>query len=382
MNCEEVRSYLTDYLDKTLDVATTTRVATHIISCPPCRAETSEISDCIQQVAGLPLVDPPLGFAQRVMAHVRDIEPEPSIWQRWFLPFGNKVPLQAAALVVVAVLAGFLYQKEDRLKNLSGSEMSSRLNSPAPQAAKTEVAAASPQVDESMNAPAAPETSASNKPSETVPLKKNKSASTDAQVPTAMADKSAAEPRQEERIVVKRAPIPVQEVSNPRDSGRTWGDTFGFDFGVPSSMLRQPVRRFEAANLERSVAPLLERSADIEFVVRRHASQRREQADGLSAASLRKSADTDGATASSATGVAQGSAAATKIESIAEIRFYNVAPEHFDSFKKDLTQESMIETESKLSLREKEMIAQSARPLLIKVTILPPAAADSSAAPR
>jgi len=215
-----------------------------------------------------------------------------------------------------------------------------------------------------------------------VPLKKNKSASTDAQVPTAMADKSAAEPRQEERIVVKRAPIPVQEVSNPRDSGRTWGDTFGFDFGVPSSMLRQPVRRFEAANLERSVAPLLERSADIEFVVRRHASQRREQADGLSAASLRKSADTDGATASSATGVAQGSAAATKIESIAEIRFYNVAPEHFDSFKKDLTQESMIETESKLSLREKEMIVQSARPLLIKVTILPPAAADSSAAPR
>src|SRR6185369_7082318 len=110
--------------------------------------------------------------------------------------------------------------------------------------------------------------------------------------------------------------------------------------------------------------PLLERSADIEFVVRRHASQRREQADGLSAASLRKSADTDGATASSTPVVAQGSATAAKIESIAEIRFYNVAPEHFDSFKKDLAQESMIESESKLSPPEKEMIAQSARPFL------------------
>jgi hypothetical protein len=382
MNCEEVRSYLTDYLDKTLDVATTTRVATHIIACPPCRAETSEIADCVQQVASLPLVDAPLGFAQRVMAHVRDIEPEPSIWQRWFLPFGSRVPLQAAAVVLVAIMAGFLYQKGDRLKNLGGSEMAGSVNSPAPQAAKTEVAAASPQADESMNAPAAPRRSTSSKPAETVPLKKNKSASTDAQIQTAMVDKSAAEPRQEESIVVKRAPIPVQEVSNPRDSSRTWGDTFGFDFGVPSSMLRQPMRRFESANSGRSVTPLLERSADIEFVVRRHASQRRDQADGLSASSLRKSADTDAPAGNSATVVAQGSAAATKIESIAEIRFYNVAPEHFDSFKKDLAQESMIETESKLSLREKELIAQSARPFLIKVTILPPAAADSSAAPR
>jgi hypothetical protein len=260
--------------------------------------------------------------------------------------------------------------------------MASSVNSPAPRAAKTDVAAAGPQTDKSINAPIAPRTSTTTKPMETAPLKKNKSASAETQIQTAMVDTSAAEPSQAESVTVKRAPIPVQEVSNSRNSGRIWGDTFGFDFGVPSSMLRQPVRRFEASDLERSVAPLLERSADIEFVVRRHASQRREQADGLSAASLRKSADTDGATASSAPVVAQGSAAATKIESIAEIRFYNVAPEHFDSFKKDLAQESLIETESKLSLREKELIAQSARPFLIKVTILPPAAADSSAAPR
>jgi len=381
MNCEEVRSYLTDYLDKTLDVATTTRVATHIIACPPCRAETSEISDCVQQIAELPLVDPPLGFAQRLMAHVREIEPERSIWQRWLLPIGSRVPLQAAAVVVVAVMAGFLYQKEDLLKIPGENQMARSVNSPAPQAAKIGVGITIPQADKSTIAPTTPRTAAITKPVENVPLKKNQPASTEAQIQTAMADKSAPEPRQEESIAVKRPPIPVQEVSNPRDSGRIWGDTFGFDFGVPSSTFRQPVRRFESANFEKSVAPLLERSADIEFVVRRHASQRREQADGLSAASLRKSADTDGATASSAPVAAQGSATAAKIESIAEIRFYNVAPEHFDSFKKDLAQESLIESESKLSLREKEMIAQSARPFLIKVTILPPVA-DSSAAPR
>jgi hypothetical protein len=382
MNCEEVKNNLTDYLDKSLDMATTTRVATHIISCPPCRAETSEISDCVQQIAALPLIDPPLGFAQRVMAHVREIEPEQSIWRRWFLPFGSRVPLQAAAVVLVAVLAGFLYQKEDRSKNLGGSEMASSLNSPAPQATKAEVAAASQLAGESKTIPTAPTTLAGAKPVETLPLKKNQAESANPQIQTALADKLAVEPRQEESVAVKRAPIPVQEVSNPRNSGQISGDTFGFDFGVPSSMFRQPVRRLESAAIERSVAPLLERSADIEFVVRRHASQRRDQADGLSAASLRKSADTDGSTANSATAVAQGSAPATKIESIAEIRYYNVAPEHFDSFKKDLAQESVIETESKLSLREKEMIAQSARPFLIKVTILPPAAADASATPR
>ena len=116
MNCEEVSKHLTEYLDKTLDTAMTTRVATHVISCALCRAESNELADCIQQVATLPAVDVPLGFAQRVMAHVHDIEPRGSLWQRLVPPLSRRVPVQATAVAVVAICAVALYQKEQPLK--------------------------------------------------------------------------------------------------------------------------------------------------------------------------------------------------------------------------------------------------------------------------
>ena len=116
MNCEEANHHLLEYFDKTLDTSTMTRVATHLISCAHCGAEAAELTDCIEQVATLPMVDPPIGFAQRVMAHVRELQEQPTIWQRLFLPWNVKIPLQAAALVMVGVLGMFLYQKDDRLK--------------------------------------------------------------------------------------------------------------------------------------------------------------------------------------------------------------------------------------------------------------------------
>ena len=115
MNCEEVSKHLTEYLDKTLDTAMTTRVATHVISCALCRAESNELADCIRQVASLPVLDPPLGFANRVMAYVRDMEPKPSLWQRLILPLTSRVPMQATALVLVAIGAIAIYQKEQPL---------------------------------------------------------------------------------------------------------------------------------------------------------------------------------------------------------------------------------------------------------------------------
>ncbi|HEX6801772.1 MAG TPA: hypothetical protein VF130_04780, partial [Candidatus Binatia bacterium] len=69
-----------------------------------------------------------------------------------------------------------------------------------------------------------------------------------------------------------------------------------------------------------------------------------------------------------------------RIESIAEIRFYNVAPEHFEYFKKELASEAIIEAESKPAAKEKD--AGFDRLLLIKVTILPPAVPEPTAPPR
>jgi hypothetical protein len=126
MNCQEAQTQLSEYLESSLDALHMKSIETHLLGCPVCRAEADGLADCIQQVAKLPIVDPPMGFAQRVMAHARAIEVKSSPWQRIFAPFRFAVPIQASATVLIAVLAVLLYQNQSRINNNQPAE------SPAP----------------------------------------------------------------------------------------------------------------------------------------------------------------------------------------------------------------------------------------------------------
>jgi hypothetical protein len=112
MDCIEVQARLSDYLEKSLDGVTLREVESHLSHCVSCRNEADTLAECIQQVAKLPLVDPPPGFTHRVMARVRELESPPPLWQRWLLPLRFKLPLHATAVVLIAVLGVYLYQRE------------------------------------------------------------------------------------------------------------------------------------------------------------------------------------------------------------------------------------------------------------------------------
>lgn len=112
MNCEEVQKYLSDFLDKNLDVEYGAAIRDHLAICSLCREETAGLAACQRLVSGLPEVEPPVGFTTRVMADVREAANPPSLWERLFLPLGIKIPLQATAVVLIAVLAAYIYQKE------------------------------------------------------------------------------------------------------------------------------------------------------------------------------------------------------------------------------------------------------------------------------
>ena len=72
----------------------------------------ASLAECQRLVSGLPVVEPPVGFTNRVMAEVREAANPPSLWERLFLPLRIKIPLQATAVVLIAVLAAYIYQKE------------------------------------------------------------------------------------------------------------------------------------------------------------------------------------------------------------------------------------------------------------------------------
>ncbi len=112
MKCDEVQAKLSEYLDKSLDAESAHAIESHLSSCPRCRAEAESLTESIRQVAGLPLVDPPAGFTQRVMVQVREMAGEPSFWERFFLPLRMKLPIHAAALLLIGVFAVYFYQSE------------------------------------------------------------------------------------------------------------------------------------------------------------------------------------------------------------------------------------------------------------------------------
>ncbi len=112
-----------------------------------------------------------------------------------------------------------------------------------------------------------------------------------------------------------------------------------------------------------------EPSADVEFVVRRRPAQRRDSAETDNLESTRKSAEAE---ASPATAAMRRAAPPPFLSGmIVETRWFTVAPEHFEQFKKDLTAQTLVESETPTAKQEKEFSQKSDRPLAVKVVILP-----------
>jgi Predicted integral membrane protein (DUF2275)/Putative zinc-finger len=127
MNCEEVQKYLSDFLDKNLDIERSQEIRDHLAACLLCSEQITSLAECQRLVSNLPIVEPPKSFTTRVMAHVRDAARKPSLWDRLFSPLQIKIPLQATAVVLIAVLAAYIYQKEplQRESVISGQPESS-----------------------------------------------------------------------------------------------------------------------------------------------------------------------------------------------------------------------------------------------------------------
>jgi hypothetical protein len=111
MNCVEAQKHFADLLDHSRDERLR-KVNDHLAACARCRQELAAVAACQQLVSALPPVEPPAGFTTRVMAEVRDTAHRPNLWQRLFSTLQVKLPLQATAVVLIGVLAVFIYHKE------------------------------------------------------------------------------------------------------------------------------------------------------------------------------------------------------------------------------------------------------------------------------
>lgn len=114
MKCSEIENRLPAYREELLSPEESTSITGHLTSCPRCSRALADLEKAEQLVHSLGEVEPPPFFEQRIMARVREgAGQKQGILQRLFYPLHIKVPIQALATLLVAVLAFHVYQQGD-----------------------------------------------------------------------------------------------------------------------------------------------------------------------------------------------------------------------------------------------------------------------------
>ncbi len=122
MTCHDARESLSAFLDEALAPDERREVEAHLEDCAECRRELERLG---QTVALLHRVEParaPVGFVDRVAAAAR-----PRPWYRRaaaavFLPLSVKLPVEATALVMVALLAVYVFERTPALQQAAREE--------------------------------------------------------------------------------------------------------------------------------------------------------------------------------------------------------------------------------------------------------------------
>ena len=119
MNCADVRASFADLVDDRLSAGHQAAIRSHLDGCSACRQEWQGYRATVQAVQALGLESPPAEFAARVMARIE----APPLWRRaarWLIfPLPVKMPLHAAALVLLGIIGVWMVSESPELQRSS-----------------------------------------------------------------------------------------------------------------------------------------------------------------------------------------------------------------------------------------------------------------------
>src|SRR5215813_3277462 len=131
MTCDETRELLSALLDEALDTGERARVEAHLVGCPDCRREVDGLRATRGLLARVERARAPVGFVDRVMTQVRPVPWYRLLGRALFFPLSVKIPLEAGAMVVVAVLGVYLVQTTPELKDAARRDAPSASSPPS-----------------------------------------------------------------------------------------------------------------------------------------------------------------------------------------------------------------------------------------------------------
>jgi hypothetical protein len=128
VTCAEARALFSALVDDELTTAERAAADTHLAGCAECRRELERLSRTVSMVRALPAERAPVGFVDRVTGAARPVPWTRRFARRLFVPLRVKVPMEVAAVLVVATSAVWLFQRTPAL------QQASRHEAPAPPA--------------------------------------------------------------------------------------------------------------------------------------------------------------------------------------------------------------------------------------------------------
>jgi len=136
MECKDIQKRLSAYIEKAVTPKQKAAIDAHLKQCKRCRQDLADLKRTVKYVQQLEEVEPPRWLAQRVMARVRaEAETKRTMWQRLFLPAHIKLPLEAIAVVFVAVGAIYIFKTMQPQMQLARIPTETKEMAPAPAAA-------------------------------------------------------------------------------------------------------------------------------------------------------------------------------------------------------------------------------------------------------
>lgn len=124
MSCEETRALFSELADGVLPAEARASAQAHLAVCPDCQREWQSFQRMLNLLHAMPRMRAPEGFVDRVLSAAEPGRPRRRLVQRLFMPLRIKLPLEAAALLLMAVGAVYLMQRTPELEQAAGLNVS------------------------------------------------------------------------------------------------------------------------------------------------------------------------------------------------------------------------------------------------------------------
>src|SRR3990170_3442086 len=111
MNCQDIQQKLSAYAEGIFSPEEKILIEEHLKSCLKCQESLADLRKTIDYVHRLEDVEPPTWLTQKVMAKIKaEAQPKKGIFQKLFYPLHIKLPIEAVAVIFIAVTALYIFK--------------------------------------------------------------------------------------------------------------------------------------------------------------------------------------------------------------------------------------------------------------------------------